>query len=359
MAMGSPDARSDVLRDAYESMRRSGSVGALLEIVAQAAFALSGTRESWAARIEGAVITVVERAGDSVSQAQIDASVALVSTTHPRALSENAAVVALLGSQDEVLGVVGAAVRSGDPDGPLLMHHLGSLALVAAIALDNLVLRERARSTASAHEMLLASTAHDLRSPLNTFAMSSGLLRDDIERREFDEKRALGLLSRMDRATSRMQRLIEDVMDASRVESRKVELIKRKESADKLVRDAIAATATLAQERSVTFAEGTLEEAFVLVDRARLIQAIGLLLGYATRTIGEGGSVRVSATREAGAVMITLRIAVPASRSPMSFDETRGGLSLFLARGLIEAHGAKVSFDPDGSSMSFRVAVAP
>src|SRR3954467_6005419 len=82
-------------------------------------------------------------------------------------------------------------------------------------------------------DALLASISHDLRNPLNTFAMSAGLLRDDVDHGSVDRTRALALLSRMERAVERMQRLIEDLVEASRVDARRVELRKTVESVER------------------------------------------------------------------------------------------------------------------------------
>src|SRR5687767_14767669 len=113
---------------------------------------------------------------------------------------------------------------SADDVQTVLDKQAPSVALVAALTLE-------LRSATRAREALLASVAHDLRNPLNTFAMSAGLLRDDLESGDLDRNRAVGLLARMERASNRMQVLIEELLEASRVEAGGVEVHVREENA--------------------------------------------------------------------------------------------------------------------------------
>ncbi len=217
------------------------------------------------------------------------------------------------------------------PDAPEAVK--AELAGIAELAL------ERARLVRT-RESLLASISHDLRNPLNTFAMSAGLLRDDVERGELDRARAASLLQRMERAVERMQRLIEDLSEAGRIDAGRVELARKPESAEKLVRDAIAASASVAAERSGVLEPGELDaEARVLGDRARLVQAFTKLVAYALRITGDGAHVRIGAKRRDDRVVfvVTAHPAGGASFTPP--EEGRGGLNLLLARGLVELHG--------------------
>ena len=117
--------------------------------------------------------------------------------------------------EDVRTAIAEAAGQLGEGSVPASMV----LSLLEELALDAARVRTELRAATRVREVLLASVAHDLRNPLNTFAMSAGLLRDDLEGPDFDRTRALSLLSRMDRASSRMQALIEDLLEASRVEA--------------------------------------------------------------------------------------------------------------------------------------------
>jgi signal transduction histidine kinase len=195
-------------------------------------------------------------------------------------------------------------------------------------------------------EVLLASIAHDLRNPLNTFAMSTGLLQDDVERGDVDHARATSLLQRMERAVERMQRLIEDLAEAGRVDARQVELTLRDETAERIVHDTIAAAASIATERSGVLEAGAIDASLrVRADRTRLVQGFVKLVAYALRVTGDGGMVRLSAAALGDAAEFTF-VAQSARGAPFATPtEGRGGLTLLLARGLVELHGGHITIE--------------
>jgi K+-sensing histidine kinase KdpD len=219
------------------------------------------------------------------------------------------------------------------------------LGALEEIALDAARARAELRSAVRLREVLLASVAHDLRNPLNTFAMSAGLIRDDLEGSSFDRTRALALLSRMDRASVRMQGLIEDLLEASRVEAGTLELAQRPEQASAIVRAAIAKAKPVVSDRGASLEEGAIvEDSPVHVDRARTVDALARLISVALRSVGEGGAIRLGVERLEKSVLFTVRAVPPhgVMASPPQ-DDTRGGLALLLARGLVVAQGGQVT----------------
>jgi len=207
-------------------------------------------------------------------------------------------------------------------------------------------LKEELRAATRAREVLLASVAHDLRNPLNTFAMSSGLLRDDIEREDIDPTRALALLSRMDRAAQRMQYLIEDLLEASRLEAKRIELAPKPDRAGQVLRDTQVATKALATEKGATVVLGAIDDTVTInVDRARFVQALSRLVAFSMKAIGEGGVIQLAVSSTQGEAEIVVK-AMPPGGAPShaTHDEGRGGLALLIGRGLVEAHGGTVRF---------------
>jgi signal transduction histidine kinase len=227
---------------------------------------------------------------------------------------------------------------------------------------DTARLREELGSATRAREALLAGIAHDLRNPLNTFAMSTGLLKDDLERNEVDVTRALNLVTRMERAAQRMQRLIDDLLEASRIEAKSVELAKRPESADLVVREALALVKPNAAEKGVAVEAGDVDPAVVLdVDRPRMIQALVSAVGFVLRTTADRGRVTVSATRDASDAVLTVRGVSPGElpASVPAPEEGRGGLALLIARGLVAAHGGQLAVNvSDGTQVVVRLPAA-
>jgi two-component system, chemotaxis family, sensor kinase Cph1 len=232
----------------------------------------------------------------------------------------------------------------------------------AALADEVARLRGELDATARAREILLAGVAHDLRNPLNTFAMSIGLLRDDLESGAVDPARSLTLIGRMERASTRMQSLIEDLLEAGRIDANAIELERKPESTKALLEQVASATKAMIEERGATLVV-TLPspDARIEVDRARIVQAMTKLVAYAQRTIGEGGTVTLAAESASGAMRLALKASSPSSRSRPTTapDENRGGLSLLIARGLIAAHGSHIELDGVGGiNASFTLPIA-
>lgn len=242
--------------------------------------------------------------------------------------------------EDVRTAIAEAAGQLGDGAVPASMV----LSMLEELALDGARLRSDLRAATRVREALLASVAHDLRNPLNTFAMSAGLLRDDLEGPDLDRTRALSLLSRMDRASTRMQVLIEDLLEASRIEAGNVELTRRPERASVVARAAVAKATPLCVEKGTTIDEGAIDDdALVELDKNRTIDALVKLVALALKTTGEGSVIRLGVERHDADVLFTLRATTPrggAAASPR--DEGRGGLAFLIGRGLVTAQGGQI-----------------
>lgn len=242
--------------------------------------------------------------------------------------------------EDVRTAIAEAAGQLGDASIPASMV----LSLLEELALDGARMRTELRAATRVREVLLASVAHDLRNPLNTFAMSAGLLRDDLEGPDFDRTRALSLLARMDRASSRMQSLIEDLLEASRVEAGTVEVTRRPEQADVIARAAIAKAKPLCTDKGATIEEGAIEGgAQVELDKSRTIDALVKLVAVSLKSTGEGGVIRMGVERHDSDVLFTIRATTPRGTTSSSpHDESRGGLAFLIGRGLIAAQGGQI-----------------
>jgi len=253
-------------------------------------------------------------------------------------------------SEDEVAEAVAEmAATLGDAPVPAATI----MALLAELAGDAAKCRTELKAATRLREVLLASVAHDLRNPLNTFAMSAGLLRDDLGEPEIDRTRALALLSRMDRASHRMQGLIDDLVEASRVEAGVVELVKRPEQASAVLQAAIAKATALVTEKAATLTEGAVAADLTFAcDRQRTADALAKLVAVALKTTGEGAAIQLGAELVANVPTITLRACAPRSTTstPLATDASRGGISFVIGRGLLAAQGATITSEstPEG-----------
>jgi signal transduction histidine kinase len=313
----------------------------VLDAAAEEARALTGARHAWAARLENGNVTSVRSASDDRAGSAEPPSppfAALVTTAKSVARVEQGFLaVALLGSGNVIEGILAVPGTSSSADGNAEAA-LGQLAAVVGLALEAARLRVRVEAVTKARETLLASVSHDLRNPLNTFAMSAGLLRDDLERNDVDATRGISLVSRMERATSRMQGLIEDLVEASRIDAKKIDYAIREESAAQLVKDAATAASPAASEKGAAVVCDDLDEsARVMVDRARTMQLIAKVIAFEAKSTGDGGTIRLGVAKVGGVVTFTARAIGPGGVPVPPPAEGRGGLALLIARGLADA----------------------
>ena len=351
------DAR---LADACARVRAATQLDDILEVAAEEARALTGSQNAWAARVENGNVASVrssssdDRAG-SVEPAPPPFAAMLAgsnASAAPRA-DRGFVAVSLLGSGNSIEGILAVASGAASPSPSPADAVLAQLAAVVGLALEAARLRARVEVVTKARETLLASVSHDLRNPLNTFAMSAGLLRDDLERNDVDATRGISLVSRMERATSRMQALIEDLVEASRIDAKKIDYAIREESAAQLVKDAAAAATPAASEKGAAVVCDELDDsARVMVDRGRTLQLIAKVVAFEAKSTGDGGSIRLGVSRadhESRSVTFTARALGPGGVPVPPPGEGRGGLALLLARGLTEAQRGTFRIEPGDS----------
>ncbi len=231
----------------------------------------------------------------------------------------------------------------------------GRVVRVAGIAED---ITERKRSERALHEAdrrkdeFLALLAHELRNPLAPIAAALHLM-GERGGPAIEEERAMA-----ERQVRHMARLIDDLMDVSRISRGKVVL--RKEAVDlaALVGRAAEAVRPLLAERrqelNITVPEAPVP---VEADPTRLEQVVTNLLHNAAKYTDPGGRISLSAGRDGGQAVVRVvdtGIGIEPSRLGEVFglfvqverrlDRSRGGLGigLGLVKSLVELHGGSV-----------------
>jgi signal transduction histidine kinase len=331
------------LTDACARVRSALQPDDVLDAAADEARALTGARHAWAARLESGNVASVrsasdDRAGGADPPPPLPPFAAMLASAKPTARVENGfLVVALLGSSNVAEGILVVPSAASSADG-IAEAAVGQLAAVVGFALEAARLRARVDAVTKARETLLASVSHDLRNPLNTFAMSAGLLRDDMERNDVDTTRGISLVSRMERATSRMQSLIEDLVEASRIDAKKIDYAIREESAAQLVKDAATAATPTGSEKSAAVVCDELD------DTARV-----KVIAFEAKSTGDGGTIRLAVAKVAGVVTFTARAIGPGGVPVPPPAEGRGGLALLIARGLADAQRGTFRIEPGDS----------
>jgi len=340
------------LAEAAARLRARETVDEVLATAADEARRATGSARAWAAAwgdatlgpLHASAAVTAPGAGEADDLDVAGKILALTPDATPVATDEGLLVAAVPGRGGAPIAVIAVAVGAEDADAH---PTLAALALLTGLALDTARVRELLAASSRTRERLLASVAHDLRNPLNTFAMGAGLLRDDLTRDTTEASRGLALLDRMSRATARMQGLVEDLAYASRAEAGQVEVSLRAEKVDALV----ASVAREAGHGVVAVVAGDVDaSAVVMADRARVKEIVERLAICATKAAGEDGSLRLSAARGAGAVVFTARALGAGGAPARAPEEVRSSLALHVARGLLGAQGGSFWVD-EGPSL--------
>ena len=239
------------------------------------------------------------------------------------------------------------------------------LARRAALAIENARLYELARRAVSAREELLAVVSHDLRSPLGVIRLKTQLIKERVA--SMEDQRGLNV-EVIQRAADRMSALVAALADATRLQAGTFSIERGHCDVVALAREASEVLAPLADEKGITLAvRSTGDEAVLEADRERMQQVLFNLLGNAIKFTPSGGRITVQIARSAGEARVSVTDTGPgiaAAELPRLFDRywqgapgRRGsGLGLYIARGIVEAHGGRIWVDSEvgrGSTFSF------
>jgi PAS domain S-box-containing protein len=223
---------------------------------------------------------------------------------------------------------------------------------------------EKARQAVSERDSVLGIVSHDLRNPLNVITMASSLLLEDIP-----EERKQAQVGIIRRASEQMTRLIQDLLDVTRIEGGGLGIAPEPCRSTYLMHTAVELLTPLADSRSVTLRAEVGGEIFVRADRERVLQVFTNLISNAIQHTPEGGSIVVRAEANgSGEVLFSVQDTgrgIPPEHLPHVFDrfwqaERSGragaGLGLSIAKGIVQAHGGRIwaeSEPEEGSTFHF------
>lgn len=220
---------------------------------------------------------------------------------------------------------------------------------------------QRAHEALERRDHFLAILSHELRNPLAAMINASSLLMSESADVESSRKTA-GVV---DRQARHMARLLDDLLDVSRIARDQVEIRRRVVDVCQTSRDAVEAIGPLVTSRGIR-----LETAipgnplFVNGDPARLQQIQTNLLANAAKYTQAGGQIWLNVAKHGADVQIRVRdtgVGIPAAMQEKIFelfvqlDDKPGakldggmGVGLTLVRSLVELHGGQVSVHSDG-----------
>lgn len=226
--------------------------------------------------------------------------------------------------------------------------------------------KRKAEAAIKVRDDVLATVSHDLKNPLGTIFTSASLLREV----QLDEKAQHRQLEIISRTADRMNNLIKDLLEVSRMEGGSTIPIEPKpESVAALVREAHELHTTVADASRIDLVvELPDDDARVRADRDRVLQVFSNLIGNALKFTPAGGRITLSAGYDNGVARFSISdtgTGIPRNDLPRIFDRfwhggagAGSGLGLAIAKGIVEAHGGRISAESSGNGSTFNFTLA-
>ena len=240
------------------------------------------------------------------------------------------------------------------------LRYVDLLARMAADYIERSQSERELRDADRRKDEFLAMLAHELRNPLAPMRNAVQILR----MADVDDDSVRMAAELMDRQVSQMVRLVEDLLDVSRITRGRIELRKRRielaAAVEQAVEEIRSQVASMKQELEVVLPGDPI---FLSADTARLTQVIGNLLSNASKFTDRGGHIRLAVERDAEHAVVRVRddgIGIAADQLSRIFDmfvqvdtslerSVDGlGIGLTLVKNLVELHQGSVEVQSDG-----------
>ena len=220
---------------------------------------------------------------------------------------------------------------------------------------------------------LVATVAHEFRTPLTSLRMAVHLLSEEtvgpLTRKQAD------LVFAAREECDRLQSIVDELLDLSRIQADRIELRTSVLDPEQVINTAVEAHAAEAESRHATLrAEVLPGMPAILADRERIQLVLGNLIVNAIKYGPDGGTITVRAAQREGFLRIEVADqgpGIPAGYRQAVFDKyvrvpgaPKGGagIGLYIAREIVGAHGGEIGVDSEpgkGSTFWFTVELAP
>jgi len=260
--------------------------------------------------------------------------------------------------------------RFGAEDGALI----GELAQRAALALDNVRLFGESRDALHdaevanrAKDEFLAMLGHELRNPLAPIVTSLDVMARRDGPAEGRERRII------ERQVAHLSRMVDDLLDVSRITSGKIELRRERVDLRDVVARALELTAPVLQgRRRPPEVTGPTTPVWVSGDPVRLAQVICNLLTNAVKFSASDQRIAIALARHGDTASLCVEndgVGIPAELAPRIFERfVQGeqpmqrasgglGLGLAIAKNLVELHGGTIAVESAGVGQGARFTV--
>ena len=221
------------------------------------------------------------------------------------------------------------------------------------IDLERQLLRQQ--QAVRARDELVAVVSHDLKTPLAAIQLQAAIqLRESLNGELESSRRLRAGAERIQRSVDKMNRLLHDLLDLSKIEAGRFVVQTRSEDVQEMAEDALTILRPLAEAKRITLREAFVETQKVLADRDRIFQVLCNLVGNAIKFTPEGGAITLTVQAAGAEVLVSIEdtgAGIHPEQLANIFDRywqarrpnpSGSGLGLFIAKGIIEAHGGRL-----------------
>jgi PAS domain S-box-containing protein len=274
-----------------------------------------------------------------------------------------------------LIGTLAFASRSKDEFASGEIELMRTICYYVTAAYARVSLIRRLRDTDRRKDEFLATLAHELRNPLAPIRNALEIMRVDGRDRSAVEDVAHNMIERQ---VSQMMRLVDDLLDVSRITTGRLELRRERIDLAQVMRSAVETSRPLIDAaHHELFVELPSGPILLDADPVRLAQVFSNVLNNAARYMAEGGRIRVTASRDDEMVTVVVQdfgIGIAPDSLPRIFDmfaqgdasgeQSHGGLGigLTLVKRLVEMHSGTVEAYSEGrgrgTSISVRLPIA-
>jgi len=240
-------------------------------------------------------------------------------------------------------------------------------------ALENDLARQvrREQEAVRAREELVAVVSHDLRNPMTVISMLCGMMQKAFSSDGAHTSRRISTaIDTMQQATARMNTLLEDLLDTSKIDAGRYTITPQPLEVGHIFEEAQSLLTPLAQDKDISISFEADPDLRIHADPERLFQVLSNLVGNAIKFTPRLGTVGVHATTVGDEIVFTVRDSgegIPKEHLPHVFDRywtvkegnpTGTGLGLYITQGIVEAHGGRIVAESEpGRGSEFRFTV--
>ncbi|WP_421523523.1 ATP-binding protein [Pseudomonas yamanorum] len=240
-------------------------------------------------------------------------------------------------------------------------------------ALENDLARQvlREQQAVRARDELVAVVSHDLRNPMTVISMLCGMMQKAFSSEgPHTSRRISSAIDTMQQAAARMNVLLEDLLDTSKIEAGRYTVKPVALDVSQMFEEAYALLAPLAMEKGIDLSFNAEPGLQINADPERLFQVLSNLIGNAIKFTPRQGNIGISALSNGKEIVFSVRDSgegIAPDQLPHVFDRywtqtennpTGSGLGLYITQGIVQAHGGRIEAESElGRGSEFRFTV--